>query len=80
MKKRLLSLILTLVLAAAAFPFAAGSEVYTLYRAGIIAGSDEYGTFNPDSRIRRSEVAAILVRILDASKRVNAPAKLGQKQ
>ena len=57
-----------------------GTAVYTLYRAGIIAGSDEYGTFNPDSKIRRSEVAAILVRILDASKRVNAPAKLGQKQ
>jgi hypothetical protein len=57
-----------------------GAAVYTLYRAGIIAGSDEYGTFNPDSKIKRSEVAAILVRILDSSKRVSAPAKLGQKQ
>ena len=38
-------------------------SVYTLYNAGILSGSDEYGTFAPDSNIKRSEVAAIISRI-----------------
>ncbi|MBD5134123.1 MAG: S-layer homology domain-containing protein [Clostridiales bacterium] len=43
--------------------------VYRLYRAGILAGSDRYGTFNPASNIMRSEVAAILSRIVEPSLR-----------
>lgn len=39
------------------------SEILMLYKAGILTGSDIYGTFNPDSSIRRSEAAAILSRI-----------------
>jgi len=44
-------------------------EVYLLYRAGILTGSDEYGTFNPDSTISRAEAAAIVTRIVDESLR-----------
>ena len=50
--------------------------IYTLYRAGIINGSDSCGTFNPTNFIRRSEVAAILNRMMDATVRVDAPAEL----
>jgi len=52
--------------------------VYRLYRAGIVAGSDAKGTFNPDSNIKRSEVAAILIRMMDAAARVDAPKDLGK--
>ena len=45
------------------------SRIYTFYRAGILTGSDELGTFNPDSNIKRSEVAAILTRMTDANAR-----------
>ncbi|MBQ3109785.1 MAG: S-layer homology domain-containing protein [Clostridia bacterium] len=43
--------------------------VYTLYRAGIVTGSDAEGTFNPTSNIKRSEVAAIVSRIVDKTQR-----------
>lgn len=43
--------------------------VYTMYRAGIIQGSDDAYNFNPEDKIARSEVAAILTRITDASSR-----------
>lgn len=45
------------------------SEIYTFYRAGILTGNDEAGTFRPTSNIKRSEVAAILVRMYDESAR-----------
>ena len=42
---------------------AKNSDVYlTLYKAGVLLGSDEKGTFNGDSFIKRSEVAAIINR------------------
>lgn len=44
-------------------------EIYKLYRAGILAGNDSKGTFYPNSNIRRSEVAAILTRMMDSSAR-----------
>lgn len=37
--------------------------VYKLYRAGILTGNDSLGTFDPDSTISRSEVAAIVTRM-----------------
>ena len=46
------------------------SSVYKLYRAGIVAGSDAAHNCKPDSNIKRSEVAAILSRMMDKSKRV----------
>ena len=51
-------------------------EVYALYRAGIINGSDKAGTFLPESNIRRSEVAAIVVRMMRPETRVGAPENL----
>ena len=47
----------------------AGS-VYRLYRAGILTGNDEKGTFRPDSSITRAEAAAILTRMADSDTRV----------
>ena len=44
-------------------------RIYAFYRAGILIGSDSAGTFNPHSNILRSEVAAILTRMFDASAR-----------
>ena len=38
-------------------------EIYLLYRAGVLTGSDENGTFLPENTIRRSEVAAIVARM-----------------
>ncbi len=55
-------------------------EVYKLYRAGIVAGSDLEHNCKPDSNIKRSEVAAILVRMMDETKRVKfstAPETVG---
>ena len=52
------------------------TEVYRLYRAGIVNGSDDAGTFRPESNIKRSEVAAIAVRMMRPEKRVGAPANL----
>ena len=40
-----------------------GTAIYQLYRAGILTGMDEKGTFEPDNNIKRSEVSAILTRI-----------------
>lgn len=48
--------------------YAAG--VYRLYRAGILTGVDKAHNCNPSGNIRRSEVAAILVRMMDESQRV----------
>ena len=44
-------------------------EVYALYRAGVLNGSDRSGTFYPTSLIRRSEAAAILIRAFDEEAR-----------
>ena len=44
------------------------SEIYEFYRAGILVGSNG-GYFKPNDNIKRSEVAAILVRMYDTSAR-----------
>ena len=45
------------------------AEIYDFYRAGILTGSDAKGTFHPTDTIKRSEVAAILIRMYDVSVR-----------
>ena len=45
-------------------------SVYKLYRAGILAGVDDKHTCNPEANIKRSEVAAIISRMMDSEKRV----------
>lgn len=46
-----------------------GAEIYRLYRAGILVGSDDAGSFLPESGIKRSEVAAIAARMADPTQR-----------
>ena len=46
------------------------SSVSALYRAGVLTGDDIYGTFRPNSNIRRSELAAILVRLVRPEYRI----------
>ncbi|MBQ7565965.1 MAG: S-layer homology domain-containing protein [Oscillospiraceae bacterium] len=46
-----------------------GAYVYRLYNAGILTGSDKYGTFKPTTMIQRSEVATIVTRLADKSQR-----------
>ena len=43
--------------------------VLRLYNAGILKGSDQYGSFKPDTSITRAEVAAIVTRMADRSLR-----------
>ena len=45
------------------------NEIYTIYRAGILTSNDAEGTFYPVSSIKRSEIAAILVRMYDEATR-----------
>ena len=40
------------------------SAILTLYKAGVIAGSDTQGTFNPSNNITRAEAAAIISRVI----------------
>lgn len=44
-------------------------EVRMLYTAGVLTGSDKYGTFNPTSTIQRCEVATIVTRMVDPDQR-----------
>ena len=44
-------------------------DIYKLYRAGILTGIDSRGTFQPNNNIKRSEVSAILTRMMNASAR-----------
>ena len=45
------------------------AAIYKLYRAGILTGMDERGNFEPNSNIKRSEVSAILTRMMNESAR-----------
>lgn len=45
------------------------TAIFSLYNAGIVAGSDKYGTFNPNSNISRAEAAAIINRVAVKSER-----------
>lgn len=38
-------------------------DIFLLYRAGVLTGNDEKGTFTPDTPISRSQVAAIIARM-----------------
>lgn len=47
------------------------NAIYKLYRAGIVQGTDSLHNCSPNSNIQRSEVATILTRMMDPSKRVS---------
>lgn len=55
---------------AAAPDVAAAHPIQTLYRAGIVGGSDDYGTFYGESSLTRGAAAAILSRIADPAQRL----------
>jgi len=44
--------------------------IYELYRAGILSGSDRFGTFFPDSNITRAEACAVAIRLADPAARI----------
>ncbi len=44
-------------------------DVLMLYNAGVLSGSDDYGTFYPNNDIKRSEAAAIINRVALAENR-----------
>jgi hypothetical protein len=46
-----------------------GPAVYKLYNAGILEGNDAIGTFAPNTNIKRSEVAAIVNRMMHPENR-----------
>ena len=50
-------------------------QVYRLYRAGILIGSDSKGSFRPQSNITRGEVAAIVTRMALPSSRKSVTLK-----
>jgi hypothetical protein len=39
-------------------------EIFRLYWAGVLLGSDDAGTFKPNSSITRAEAAAIISRVI----------------
>lgn len=45
-------------------------EILKLYNAGVLSGSDQYGTFAPSSYITRAELAAILCRLAQPDRRM----------
>ncbi|MBE7027005.1 MAG: trypsin-like serine protease [Ruminococcaceae bacterium] len=47
------------------------NEIIMLYRAGVLSGRDEYGTFSPTQNITRAEIAAIINRIVNPSARLS---------
>ena len=47
------------------------AAIYKLYRAGIVQGVDAAHNCNPGSNIRRSEVAAILTRMMNENARIS---------
>lgn len=50
----------------------AANAVYTLYRAGILLGSDARGSFHPDRAVTRAAAAVITARMVDPSLRQRA--------
>lgn len=48
-------------------------EILDLYRKGIAAGSDAKYTYHPDNKIKRSEVSALIARMIIADMRLDLP-------
>lgn len=52
-------------------------DVYELYRAGVLTGSDERGTFYPENPIIRAEVAIMITRVALPTERVQTEIHTG---
>lgn len=46
-----------------------GNQIYMLYRAGVLTGNDQNGSFAPNTYISRAQAAAIITRIAVVSQR-----------
>ena len=56
-------------------------EILALYNAGILTGSDPYGTFHGEEDLNRGQAAAMLARVVDPAQRVSfTPQKLDLAQ
>lgn len=55
-------------------PFA--DEIFLLYRAGILNGNDAQRTFCGESNVLRSELAAMLARLIDPAQRIGPDLKM----
>lgn len=47
-------------------------DIYTLYEAGILTGTDESGTFQQNKTLTRAEAAVMVSRVLDPALRIGA--------
>lgn len=48
-------------------------EILTLYRAGILIGSDEYGSLEGDATVTRAQYVTLLARLINVSPREDSP-------
>lgn len=55
-------------------------KLLTLYNAGIVMGSDDYGTFYPNNNIKRSECAAIINRVAIPANRLKGSLLVNVKE
>lgn len=47
------------------------AEILALYEAGVVCGTDDYGTFYGEQNIKRSELAAMFTRLVSPSRRMS---------
>ncbi|MFR5846594.1 MAG: S-layer homology domain-containing protein [Oscillospiraceae bacterium] len=52
------------------------SDILRLYKWGIVGGVDEDGSFHPNDTLRRSELAALVVRMVEPSARLTPRGKV----
>ncbi|MCI8651456.1 MAG: S-layer homology domain-containing protein [Oscillospiraceae bacterium] len=50
-------------------------EVFRLYEAGILGGTDDYGTFSGGGELTRAEAAVMVARVLEEGQRLKEPPK-----
>lgn len=56
------------------------NEILLLYRAGVLTGKDDYGSFYPNEYITRCEVCAMIGRIVNPNLRINVEFKSNQAE
>ncbi len=49
--------------------------IYRLFRAGVMVGTDDFGTFRPENSLTRAEAAAVVLRMTDPDRRVKLETK-----
>ena len=54
----------------AAVPDTSDKNMLSFYQAGLLTGTDRYGTFRGNESLNRGQAAAILARLIDPAQRV----------